>query len=321
VRRKWRKIGVTLVGVVVVGTLMALWVMAGSMARPDRREIQEYHKSYLDGACDHGLVVARYDFVENAVPCLVVRPEAKAGAAKRGSVLRRQLEDQGMVLPVYGEERGLLVLLHGRNGRKEDLLPVAERFCAVGFICVIPDLSAHGESPVERVGFGVREFEKKLPSRVAEEAERELGLGTLPRFLWGMSMGGSFAVYAAEDDPRGWEKSIVVASFDRLGGVVEDSLGFFSRVLKPVAVKMIEMRGGPKVEEVAPVELAERLTLPTLVIHGDEDDLISYERGESFFAALGGRKKFVTVPGGSHDNVLVTEAPVYAEMARWLLGP
>jgi len=260
--------------------------------------------------------VTQYDFVEGKVPCLVVRADAKAGAAKRGSVLRKQLEIE---LPEYGEEISLLVLLHGRNGRKEDLLPVAERFCAVGFVCVIPDLPAHGESSVKTVGFGAREFEKKLPSRVAEEAKAELGLQSLPQSVWGMSMGGSFAVHALDYDQESWEKLIVVASFDRLEGVVEDSLGWFSGILKSAAISMIEMRGGPKVREVNSVELAGDLGLPTLVIHGDADDLISHERGENLYGAFAGEKKFVTVPGGTHDNVLVTEAPVYAEMARWLL--
>ena len=301
-----------------VGTMIGLWVMAGNIASPERREIQDYHKSYLDGAEDHGLVVKRYDFVEGKVPCFVVRADGKAGAAKRGSVLRGQLEKE-VELVEYGEEIGMMVLLHGRNGRKEDLLPVAERFCAVGFVCVIPDLPAHGESPVKTVGFGTRDFERELPLRVAEEAKVELGLEELPQSLWGMSMGGSFAVHALEGDQESWKKLIVVASFDRLEGVVDDSLGMFSGMLKLAAVEMIKMRGGPRVREVEPVKLAEGLKLPTLVIHGDADDLISCERGENLYAAFSGRKKFVSVPGGTHDNVLVTEAPVYAEMARWLL--
>lgn len=133
-------------------------------------------------------------------------------------------------------------------------------------------------------------------------------------------MGGSFAVHAIDYDREGWEKLIVVASFDRLEGVVEDSLGMFSGILKPVAMKLIAMRGGPKVGEVEPVALAASLALPTLVIHGDEDDLISYERGANLYSAFAGKKKFVRVPEGTHDNVLITDAPVYAEMAKWLLG-
>lgn len=274
---------------------------------------------YLDGAEDHGVIVTRRAFDDGKVPYLTVSADQDSGPAKRGAILRKQLEDEGIELPGYGEEKALLVLLHGRNGRKEDLLPVAERFCAVGFVCVIPDLPAHGESPVETVGFGIREFEKSLAGRAADEAKAAMQLDGLPQYLWGISMGGSFAIHAAAEDPERWRRLVIVSSFDRLEGVVEDSMGMLSQILKPVAFKMIELRGGPDVSQVEPVELAAKLRLPTLVIHGDEDDLISLERGEKLFGAFGGRKKFVAVPGGTHDNVLVTEAPVYAEMAKWLV--
>ena len=306
-------------GLLMGVVFLVLWVMAGSMASPERRGLQDYHGSYLDEMENYGLMIKRRDFADGKVPYLTVRPDGDAGVAKRGGLLRKQLEDRGQVLPEFGKEIGLLVLLHGRNGRKEDLLPVAERFCAVGFVCVIPDLPAHGESAVETVGFGAREFERELAGRVAGEARVALGLGEMPEFLWGLSMGGSFAVHAAAKESKRWERMIIVASFDRLDGVVGDSLGWSSGLLKPVAGWFIEARDGPEIGEVEPVELAKGLRLPGLVIHGNEDDLISIERGRELYDAFAGEKAFLTVPGGNHDNVLVTEAPVYAAMAGWFL--
>ena len=83
---------------------------------------------------------------------------------------------------------------------------------------------------------------------------------------------------------------------------------------------MIKVRGGAEVGKVNPVDLATSLTLPTLVVHGSADDLIRESRARALFDALGGKKKFMEVPGGTHSNVLVTEAPVYAAMGEWLLG-
>jgi len=304
----------------MLAVLVFLWMVAGSITSPKRREIQGYHKSYLDGASGHGLVVTEHSLTKIGVPCLVVRPDPVAGMAKRGEILRDQLADTGQLLPAFGEEKGLLVLLHGRNGRKEDLLPVAERFCAVGFVCVIPDLPAHGESPVRSVRFGVSFFEQVLPGKVADETLELLGLKDLPQFLWGMSMGGSIAIHAAAHEPGRWKRAIIVSSFDRLDGVVEDSLGWAAEYLKPVLSGLIVMRGGPDIEKVIPVNLAQKLQLPTLVIHGDEDDSISHERGRALYEGFAGEKEFLTVPGGDHENVLVTEAPVYAAMAKWFLN-
>ena len=215
-----------------------------------------------------------------------------------------------MTLPVYGEIKALLVLLHGRNGRKEDLLPVAERFCAIGFACVISGLPAHGESPTETVGFGTRKFETQLRGGVADEAKVLLGMLDLPDHLWGMSMGGSFAIYAASYQPDQWARIIIVASFDRLGGVLEDSMGVLPEAFQRLSKSLIKLRGGLNVNLVNPIDLAGGIESPVLVVHGEEDDLISHSRGESLYQAFTGKKKFITVHGGNHETLLVTEAPV-----------
>ncbi len=305
---------------IVVGIFVVLWIMAGSIASPKRRELQDYHQSYFDRPEEHGLVVEKVDLLDGEAPGLLVSADTKLGPGKRGKILRDQLIAGGESLPAFGEIKGLLVLLHGRNGRKEDLLPVAERFCAVGFACVIPDLPAHGESPAETVGFGTRKFEEELPGEVAEEAKVLLGMPNLPEQLWGMSMGGSFAIHAAALQPDLWKGIVIVALFDRLGGVVEDSLGITSAIFQPLAEQLIVLRGGVDVKQVKPVDLAGQIESPVLVVHGDEDDLISHYRGQALFGAFPGEKKFITVSGGNHDNVHVTDAPVYAEIAKWFLN-
>ncbi len=218
----------------------------------------------------------------------------------------------------FGDERGLVVLMHGRKGRKEDLLPVAERFCAVGFVCALPDLPGHGESPVESVGYGVREFERLLAGRVADEAMMEVG--QMEQFLWGMSMGGSFVVHAMVEGPERWKRAVIVASFDRLDGVVGDSLGVWSGLVMPILSEVVVWRGGERMHEVRPGELAKGVRVPVFVVHGDKDEFVRFERGQELFYGFTGRKEFLKVEGGNHDNVLVTDAPVYAAMASWLLG-
>lgn len=189
--------------------------------------------------------------------------------------------------------------------------------CAAGMVCVIPDLPSHGESPVATVGFGARDFEKSLPGKVADEAFAVLGLRELPQVLWGMSMGGSFAIHAAEWEPDRWERMVIVSSFDTFGGVIEDSwAGGFRPLLDP----MIRARGGADVDQVRPVDLVGGLRVPTLFVHGDADELIDVERGRTLYEGHGGKKKFLVVEGGTHSNVLVTEAPVYVEMAGWLMN-
>lgn len=171
---------------ILILVLIALWIAAGTLASPARREIQPYHRSYLESPEAHGIKISRGWLDET--PFLFVVPDLAMPLGERGKVLVRQLAEEDFGLS--REVRGLVVLLHGRNGRKEDLLPVAK---------------------------------------------------------------------------------------------------------------------------------AETLRIPTLVIHGDEDELISEGRGRELYNSFAGPKRWLTVSGGNHDNVLVTEAPVYAEMVKWLL--
>jgi len=289
---------------------------AGKIACPDRRGLQDYHREYLEGAVNHGLIISERCLCEGKIPTLVVQPDVSKGPASRGLTLRDQLVERKVDLVEFGEVVRLVILLHGRSGRKEDLLPVAERFCAVGFLCAIPDLPAHGESEIETVGYGSRDFERKLAGKVAEEVSREfLGEG-FPRVLWGMSMGGSFAIHGAAESPDEWQRMVIVSSFDSLAGVVGDSwAGSFRFVLD----EMVEARGGPEISKVRPVDLIKTLEIPTFFVHGDSDEMISEKRGRALFEASRGEKEFLSVEGGTHSNVLVTEAPVYAAMAEWML--
>jgi len=102
--------------------------------------------------------------------------------------------------------------------------------------------------------------------------------------------------------------------------VVGDSLGIFSGALQSWAEDFITMQGGPEVSAVNPVELAAELEVPSLVVHGDADELISHERGVALYEAFAGPKEFMTIPGGTHDTLLITDAPAYAAMAIWFLS-
>lgn len=55
--------------------------------------------------------------------------------------------------------------------------------------------------------------------------------------------------------------------------------------------------------------------------HGDMDPLISAARGKRLFYAFHSRKKlWVDVPGGNHNNILVTDMPLYAAMGEWFVS-
>ncbi|MGC1479647.1 MAG: hypothetical protein WA771_04025 [Chthoniobacterales bacterium] len=142
------------IGLAVMVVLFAAgWVAGAWLVKPDRKALESFHWVWLDGLEAHGLRVDR-GVTSTGVPFLVCEPEGRFGPGKRGRVLRSQLAKREQKLESFGDVVGTVVLFHGRGGRKEDLLLTAERFCAVGLRCVIPDLPGNGGNPTASTGFG-----------------------------------------------------------------------------------------------------------------------------------------------------------------------
>lgn len=321
IRRKVFAAGV--LAFIAVGIALTLWLAAGQLVAPARRPLQSYHFDWLNAPAAHGLIIQKFTAMDGKVPCLFVTPDPEAGPGERGKRLRQQLSDLKPPLAPYGVVRGTIVLLHGRKGRKEDLLPVAERFCAVGFRCLLPDLPAHGESPLQKVSFATTEIEARLPESVLSEATKQFRFPQEPAVLWGMSMGGAFAIRSAIQAPERWEALMVVSSCDSLSNVIHGQVrwaGPAASLFRDAVGATTLLRGGANLAKARPVDWASRVRIPVLVAHGDNDTLIPLERGRALFDAFGSpNKRWVEVESGDHSRVLVTPMPLYATMSEWLL--
>lgn len=285
------------------------------IASPDRRPLQDYHREYFANPAEHGIHIDRLTCLEDKAPCLIITPDASAGLGRRGKLIRLQIQSSPVA---HGHVVGTVVLLHGRNGRKEDLLPVAERFCAIGLRCLIPDLPAHGESPVHATRFGLDEWEKNLSADVLNECAKHFEFDPRPAALWGISMGGSFATSAASAIRSHWSSLTIVSSFDRLDHVIEGQCR--SAILAGFISDISQRNGGPKLSAVQPQRWATKAKLPVLVAHGTDDALIDEELGHRLYSSFPSEeKRWVEVEGGTHSNVLTTPKPLYSIMADWIL--
>ncbi len=301
-----------------------MWQASSQVLTPPRRTLQAYHQQWLQQPSAHGIRIVSACCLEGRVPCLLVEPSGSDGPAERGATIRRQLIGLGYQLPPYGAMDGTVVLLHGRNGRKEDLLPVAERFCAAGFRCLLPDLPAHGESPLRKVHYGLNPLESELAKGVVEELGHSHGFSQQPSHLWGMSMGGAFAVKNAANQPQFWRSMVIVSSFDRFESLFQEQVRKRTGSLGPFLAwsteRLVVARGGSPLDRIDPATWAQSVRIPVLVAHGDQDTLIRPERGQALFDGFASlEKKWLEVPGGDHNNVLVTPMPLYATMAAWFL--
>jgi len=61
-------------------------------------------------------------------------------------------------------------------------------------------------------------------------------------------------------------------------------------------------------------EIAEGVSIPVLVIHGEEDALVPLEQGRSLYEALGAEKKdLVVIQGAGHNDIFFTDRRLYLE--------
>mgnify|MGYP000222745918 CR=1 FL=1 len=112
-------------------------------------------------------------------------------------------------------------MLHGHKGRKEDHLPICERFCAAGFRCLLIDIPGHGQSPHPYATFGYRESE--MISAIWKEYQDNHGLSNSPLFLFGYSQGGAISLLTAAKYP---EKIRAIARISEVVGLLEPGEDF-----------------------------------------------------------------------------------------------
>ncbi len=96
---------------------------------------------------------------------------------------------------------------------------------------------------------------------------------------------------------------------------------FLGAAVRNPAWAIFEWRTGVNVSEIRPAEKAAGIAIPTMVVHGDSDGLIPMSSGRALFDSFPERtaKRWLPVPTADHDNVLVTDFPLYATMAEWIL--
>jgi len=302
------------------------WV-AKDFVSPSRSPIQESRMSWIESPEKHGIVTREGRSQAGKTPYLLISPDPLAGVAERGRILRSELEDREVELPLYGTADALVVLLHGRRGRKESMFPIAERICAAGFHCLIPDLPASGGSGHLDQQFATSRhgitLVPDLLQSVAMEHGSVLGAAQDQVFIWGQSLGGCFGVRAASELGEACRGLIVVSTFDQLAPLVRDRIGSKAGPLTLPCLlfirPMVRALGGPVLTDVRPDLWAKAVGCPVLVVHGDADRLIAEDRGRALHSAFASADKtWLSVSGAGHNNALITDQPVYATMAKWM---
>jgi uncharacterized protein len=207
-----------------------------------------------------------------------------------------------------GARRGTVIYLHGSADNRASGLYVAERYTARGFDVLLYDSRAHGESDGDSCTYGY--YEKDDLRRAID------GVQLKPVVVIGVSLGGAVALQAAAVDPR-IATVVAVATFSDLRTVAtERAPSFASNRNIEDAFRLAETTAHFRVDAVSPVAIAKDISVPVLLIHGQDDRETPPAHSQRVFAALRGPKRLILVPGAGHDDALRADA--WSAIDEWL---
>lgn len=320
----FRSVVVTLL-LSVAGVLGFVWLASTKLLTPTRRDLEARHRDALEDPAKFGLNLERFEARGSdgtrLAGFLVTRSGHPGEAVKTREMARRL----GTTVEGASAPTRTALILHGRSGRKEDMLAIAERFVAADFRCIVYDSRCHGESGGSACTFGKRETSDL--TAVLDRVETILtrrGEATGPVTAFGISMGASVLLQSLPKETR-IHAAVAVAPFADFSEIVARSAkrGINSRTpgwLIASTLQTAGFRGRFAPSRIRPIEAMESITVPILFVHGEKDAVIPAEHSQRLAKAAAGPVALYLVPEGYHGNVLAVGGnDLYEEMLRFLL--
>ena len=229
---------------------------------------------------------AAMEFLEQQRPVMIMQRTAD------GITLAAEWYDQGADRTV--------IFLHGfRSNPRISLGVEAETMYRQGFNLLIPHQRAHGESGGRTTGLGLKEREDLLQWLTLVQQKHPEGR----ILLWGISMGSSIASYASDKLTDGPVKAMILdCGFISPGGQI---IGDCTKrhMPKPLLMPIIQdcARWVLGLElSTATTESLKNSRIPTLFLHGTQDQTVPIACGRANYEACGAEKEFLAVEGAAH---------------------
>jgi fermentation-respiration switch protein FrsA (DUF1100 family) len=215
----------------------------------------------------------------------------------------------GWWLPAAGPSRGTVIHAHGNAANVSNHLPLVAWLPPAGYNVFMFDYRGFGRSEGRPSLAGVVEDLQAARQVVAMRP----GVDSRRVAVLGQSLGGATAVRAVARDGRGVRLLIIDAAFDSYRGVARDAAAssLLLRPLLPLALPAL-----PPASEDPLADMA-KVSVPVLILHGNDDTLIPPEHSARLYAAASGPKEFVRVPRAGHLDVL-TRPEVQARVLQAL---
>ena|SRR5207253_1774595 len=202
-------------------------------------------------------------------------------------------ELRGWWVPGAGPQAKVLLYLHGTGGNVSTSISAIAPLRELGYSILMLDYRGYGESD------GAFPSEKTVyqDAERAWDYLRSRGIEPANVFIYGHSLGAAVAIELALRHPQAGGL-IVESAFTSIPDMAK---------LRPQYALLPTRLLNQQFDSIGKVS---GLRLPVLYIHGTADEVVPYRMGEELFKASGGRKRFVAIGGGLHDNNAAVGGPL-----------
>lgn len=272
---RWLAIAAALVA---LGAGVAAWIVASLLVAPAKRAI--------------------------GAPPLELAAEAVEIESRSGSRLH------GWAIPGRAGS-GAIVLAHSVRSDRREMLGRARFLHAAGHALLLFDQQAHGESPGERITFGLLEsHDARAAVAYARARWPEERIGYL-----GVSQGGAAALLGSE--PLEVDALVLEAVYPTIREAVTNRvairLGPLAPLLAPLLLAQARIRIGADADAIAPIRGIASIRAPLLLLAGGRDRHTTLAESEHLFAAAPEPKEMWILPQALHQDFHRLEPSEYEQ--------
>lgn len=193
------------------------------------------------------------------------------------------------------------LLLHGYTGWKEEMNTFAYWYHTRGYRVVTPDMRCHGESEGDFIGMG---WTDRLDNRIWLDYILEQAPDA-QIVIHGQSMGAACALMMSGDALPENVRAVVADcaytdAYSMFQKQMKDWFHLPAFPLLDAANLMLQLRGGYDLKEASALSQVKKSAIPTLFIHGTEDEMVPYEMSEELYEAAACEKELLLIDGAGH---------------------
>lgn len=205
---------------------------------------------------------------------------------------------------IPGKSKTTILLLHGYDHRREQMLPHADMLHRAGFSVFLFDFRSRGESEGDAVTLGY--YEKGDVFGAIDYLKTRTDVNPTAFGVLGVSQGGAVAILTAAVNHE--IKAVAVESaFKSLKSAIDQAFEHFIGLpafpFARLTVWIAERRTNINTSEIIPEQEVRAIApRPVLIMHGEQDTVISPKDSKAIYAAAREPKELWLIPEASHAD-------------------